>query len=40
MARSVNFAFDNEDVKSFRANVVRSSWVMSKYKFRDLSIWE
>lgn len=40
MARSVYFAFDYEDVKSFRANVVRNSWVMSKYKFKDSSIWE
>ncbi|MGQ3012115.1 MAG: TIR domain-containing protein [Flavobacteriales bacterium] len=40
MARSVYFAFDYEDVRSFRANVVRNSWVMNKYKFRDSSIWE
>jgi hypothetical protein len=40
MARSVYFAFDYEDVKSFRANVVRNSWVMNKYKFKDSSIWE
>jgi len=40
MARNVYFAFDHEDVKSFRANVVRNSWVMSKYKFKDSSIWE
>lgn len=40
MARSVYFAFDYEDVKTFRANVVRNSWVMSKYKFKDSSIWE
>lgn len=40
MARSVYFAFDYEDVKSFRANVVRNSWVTNKYKFKDSSIWE
>lgn len=40
MARSVYFAFDYEDVKTFRANVVRNSWVMNKYKFKDSSIWE
>lgn len=40
MARSVYFAFDFEDVKAFRANVVRNSWVMNKYKFKDSSIWE
>ena len=40
MARAVYFAFDYEDVKAFRANVVRNSWVMSKYKFKDSSIWE
>lgn len=40
MGRSVYFAFDYEDVKSFRANVVRNSWVTSKYKFKDSSIWE
>lgn len=27
MARRVYFAFDYEDVKDFRANVVRMSWV-------------
>lgn len=40
MARSVYFAFDYADVVSFRANVVRNSWVMNKYKFKDSSIWE
>lgn len=40
MSRSVYFAFDYEDVKTFRANVVRNSWVMNKYKFKDSSIWE
>lgn len=40
MARYVYFAFDYEDVKAFRANVVRNSWVMNKYKFKDSSIWE
>lgn len=40
MARSVYFAFDYEDVKTFRANVVRNSWVVNKFKFRDSSIWE
>lgn len=40
MARSVYFAFDYEDVKTFRANVVRNSWIMNKYKFKDSSIWE
>jgi hypothetical protein len=40
MARSVYFAFDYEDVKSFRANIVRNSWVVNKYKFKDSSIWE
>lgn len=40
MARSVYFAFDYDDVKTFRANVVRNSWVMNKYKFKDSSIWE
>lgn len=41
MARKIYFAFDYEDVKSFRANVVRNSHVMSKHNnFRDSSIWE
>lgn len=40
MARSVYFAFDYEDVRTFRANVVRNSWVANKYKFKDSSIWE
>ncbi len=40
MARSVYFAFDYEDVKTFRANVVRNSYLMNKYKFKDSSIWE
>lgn len=40
MARAVYFAFDYEDVKAFRANVVRKSSVVSKRKFKDSSIWE
>lgn len=40
MARSVYFAFDYEDVKSFRANVVRNSYVCNRLKFKDSSIWE
>lgn len=40
MGRSIYFAFDYEDVESFRANVVRKSSVMGKSKFKDSSIWE
>jgi hypothetical protein len=43
MARSVYFGFHYEDVSSFRANVVRNSWVTMKKgagNFIDKSIWE
>jgi hypothetical protein len=43
MARSVFFSFHYEDVSSFRANVVRNSWVTMRdrsAKFIDKSMWE
>ncbi len=41
MARSLYFAFDYEDVKTFRANVVRKSGgFRNSKKFKDSSIWE
>ncbi len=43
MARSIYFGFHYEDVSSFRANVVRNSWVTMKRggeHFVDKSIWE
>lgn len=43
MARSVFFSFHYEDVSSFRANVVRQSWVTMKDRkavFLDKSLWE
>lgn len=43
MARSVYFSFHYEDVSSFRANVVRNSWVTHGHgaeSFVDKSIWE
>jgi len=44
MARRVYFAFDYEDVKDFRANVVRMSWVMQLDReesgFWDAAAWE
>jgi len=43
MARSVYFSFHYEDVSSFRANVVRNSWVAQRHggeSFIDKSIWE
>ena len=43
MARSIFFSFDYEDVSSFRANVVRNSWLTmrnSEAKFIDKSMWE
>jgi hypothetical protein len=44
MARRVYFAFDYEDVKDFRANVVRMSWVTQPDReaagFWDAADWE
>jgi hypothetical protein len=42
MARFVFFSFDYEDVKNFKVNVVRNSWLLSNQKetFIDNSIWE
>src|ERR1019366_3474129 len=43
MARSVFFSFHYKDVSSFRANVVRQSWVTMKDRkvtFIDKSLWE
>jgi len=43
MARSIYFGFHYDDVSSFRANVVRNSWVTMKRggeHFVDKSIWE
>lgn len=43
MARSVFFSFDYSDVSSFRANVVRNSWLTmrdAEAKFIDRSMWE
>lgn len=42
MARSIFFSFHYEDVSSFRANVVRNSWLTmgSDVKFIDKSAWE
>lgn len=43
MARSIFFSFHYQDVSSFRANVVRNSWVTmrdTESKFIDKSLWE
>jgi hypothetical protein len=43
MARSVFFSFHYEDVSSFRANVVRNSWLTMRDRsahFIDKSMWE
>lgn len=42
MPRSVFFSFHYEDVSSFRANVVRQSWITMRDKaaFIDKSLWE
>ncbi len=42
MARNVYFSFHYDDVKSFRANVVRMSYKFraGDINFRDASIWE
>lgn len=43
MARSIFFSFDYKDVSSFRANVVRNSWLTMRNadaKFIDKSMWE
>lgn len=43
MARSIFFSFDYKDVSSFRANVVRNSWLTmrnSDANFIDKSMWE
>ena len=42
MARSIYFSFHYKDVSSFRANVVRNSWVTQDHtaKFVDKSMWE
>lgn len=43
MARSIFFSFHYEDVSTFRANVVRNSWLTMRdrsAKFIDRSMWE
>ena len=42
MARSIFFSFHYDDVSSFRANVVRNSWVTMNRSanFIDKSVWE
>jgi hypothetical protein len=43
MARKVYFAFDYEDLKDFRANAVRNSWVIQKGEaagFWEAADWE
>jgi hypothetical protein len=43
MARSIFFSFHYEDVSSFRANVVRNSWLTMRDRsanFIDKSMWE
>jgi hypothetical protein len=43
MARSIFFSFHYDDVSSFRANVVRNSWLTMRDRsanFIDKSIWE
>src|SRR6266404_8091527 len=43
MARSIFFSFHYKDVSTFRANVVRNSWVTMRdrlAKFIDKSMWE
>jgi len=44
MAKRVFFSFHHDDVKSFRANVVRQHWVTKPNRdvagFFDASIWE
>jgi hypothetical protein len=43
MARSIFFSFHYKDVSSFRANVVRNSWLTMRdrsAKFIDKSMWE
>lgn len=42
MARSIFFSFHYDDVSSFRANVVRNSWVTmhQSANFIDKSVWE
>lgn len=42
MARSIFFSFHYQDVSSFRANVVRNSWVTMQqdFNFIDRSAWE
>ena len=43
MARSIFFSFHYDDVSSFRANVVRNSWLTMRdrsAKFIDKSMWE
>lgn len=43
MARSIFFSFHYNDVSSFRANVVRNSWVTMRNRsvsFLDKSMWE
>ena len=43
MARSIFFSFHYDDVSSFRANVVRNSWVTMRDRtahFIDKSMWE
>lgn len=43
MAKRVFFSFHHDDVKSFRANVVRQHWVTKEREasgFFDASIWE
>ena len=42
MARFVFFSFAYDDVKNFKVNVVRHSWLINKSEetFTDGSIWE
>jgi hypothetical protein len=41
MARTSFFSFSYEDVKNFRVNVVRNSWLLNKENiFKYGSIWE
>jgi hypothetical protein len=44
MAKRVFFSFHHDDVKAFRANVVRQHWVTKPNReaagFFDASIWE
>lgn len=41
MAKYVFFSFDYDDVKNFKVNIVRKSWLLGNKKesFIDSSIW-